>query len=1654
MLFCFFETDSKTYKTFEYYENGQKQDIIELKTYTEKITTSIAFNQLHYDNPMLQQFLKTKSVASCKKYSDKIIDGKVKHYDPVTHFPEEIDLLQIMDRKGSLKIFQARMGLNEIVIDDDFDKLIDNSNVNGVIKYCKNDVYATYELYQKKEVQAKIEVKRNIANQFGLPLFSLTESDIAEQIFRKEFNYRVQNLEAFINVGNLISSKVNFLEDVNKSLLENYKKFSFKLKLTPNNRLVQSKKFSKIIELGNLKYKAALGGLHSDKTIKGAYVAGENDILWHIDVSSYYPNTVKNLELYPQDRKDKFRELYCGMIEERNKAKANKDKAKDKALKIVLNASFGRFKFKNSCLYDAKMLYNITINCQLFMIMLVEQFHRANIDILYVNTDGIVIRTSKDRESDVNKVIEWWENKLDYKLDKDDLQAAFIKDTNNRLFLGKNGKVIQSKGAAFINEYTLFHNKKSSVAAAKAVHNYYLHGVPVRETIRQLTDWQNFVVFQQRKPTKTKEVETTLFDDVDQTPLEKEERKKLYRYYISNDPTKAKRVKGICSKPIIEAYNIKRDFDLSLVDLSYYENEAQKIIDTLTPPEPPKDDDSLFSLFDKPRKPQEGTLSKNSTAISKTQSSTPVGIFPLDKLAMEKSKLQDVMELLLDKGLYIAHKGKSYTLRKPRNYRTYIEYPQQIPDDLSWICLNPFRPGTTEKSKKYIANRNCITIEYDNKSLSEQLELMKRVPHTVIVYSGNKSLHCHIRFTRPLTNDENAKLDEYMLALFGDSDHSTWKTNQYVRMPFGINYDTGKNQDVISVQKRVDPSALFSWLEKERKTKGVELVTDKMKLLSPQAPNKPYVTYCTYSLMQQRPDFKMDISSDQITLTGKCPQGHLHKSGINNDDSFYINIKKNGQIYKYCHHDSCSDIHTKQFKNLGIRLKSREMLQKFYKTDEFKNLNMSATEFQMYLGNAPTEPKDTTKTSEQKMIETLESIEVDEKYKVSEILNKLMTIEEKETYILTLPTGTGKTYSMLLACKHLVEKRGETIVFVCGTKNEAYRAIQILKGLDVPIRDIELFVSDQTSNGDDLEQSSATDEKEKAPYKVTTYGYFGRKGHTQQIYTGFMKRIESSYVFFDECQTMINNSEVSENLTAMYRNHKGEYYKTNDFSLEKDYILANKKRKEISANNVRHFHKDFLQKSKHEYIVDTNYQVFSKSEVLETEGFAQASGTVFVKATSDIGAQKPEVIDASDKTLDTYIKSLCNDLQYLHLRTELPLWKETGEALTYKELQQRKQECIEQNGNLSKLKDKIQFPKQTPFVTSICGIDRLGFWQLSGMTVKIKPESGGETTKSYKKPKGLVFSSATVPPMLKEILQETLGDTFNMKTIGSDNPPCTFDVTLLKTNKSISLNNLQDLVPQILNKKEKAFIVCSTKHQARALFNRTAHITGVGLFDGTDYIRECKKENTERGIDVIITYANSAICKGENLKDYQIAIVDASIFMPSCALTVREDKNQQEIKAALYQNIQQKLTQTCGRLLRTNKEIIEDQTIQDDRKICILLHSLPPEIEHFTIDEKLTHKITEHSDLSNWFDKNKSKFTESIMENITNITLGKGLVNYENEKSDQQYKKKLQKLENEAKSFIKKGLRLRDFQRSVSLHKKKWIKKSDKENIAQMFGIK
>ena len=70
------------------------------------------------------------------------------------------------------------------------------------------------------------------------------------------------------------------------------------------------------------------------------------------------------------------------------------------ALKIVINAIYGKFGFEMFFLFDRFAQMQVTINGQLMVMMVVEALELDGIHVVSANTDGIIVKLPKDKEED------------------------------------------------------------------------------------------------------------------------------------------------------------------------------------------------------------------------------------------------------------------------------------------------------------------------------------------------------------------------------------------------------------------------------------------------------------------------------------------------------------------------------------------------------------------------------------------------------------------------------------------------------------------------------------------------------------------------------------------------------------------------------------------------------------------------------------------------------------------------------------------------------------------------------------------------------------------------------------------------------------------------------------------------------------------------------------------------------------------------------------------------------------------------------------------------------------------------------------------------------------------------------------------------------
>jgi hypothetical protein len=248
------------------------------------------------------------------------------------------------------------------------------------------------------------------------------------------------------------------------------------------------------IHIGSGVYRLGVGGLHSSEQ-SVAHFDNATTLLVDRDVASYYPAIALRCGLAPAHLGKPYLHVYRGIVERRLKAKHSGDKVTADALKIVINASFGKTGSKWSKLYSPDLLIQTTITGQLCLLMLIEALEAEGIAVVSANTDGIVIKCPIRRAAMMEFVVWEWEMATGFDTEATYYRALYSRDVNNYIAIKPEGG-FKLKGV--YAPAGLQKNPTNEICTG-AVVKYLIDGTPVAATIRACTDIRKFVTIRQVK---------------------------------------------------------------------------------------------------------------------------------------------------------------------------------------------------------------------------------------------------------------------------------------------------------------------------------------------------------------------------------------------------------------------------------------------------------------------------------------------------------------------------------------------------------------------------------------------------------------------------------------------------------------------------------------------------------------------------------------------------------------------------------------------------------------------------------------------------------------------------------------------------------------------------------------------------------------------------------------------------------------------------------------------------------------------------------------------------------------------------------------------------------------------------------------------------
>jgi len=484
---------------------------------------------------------------------------------------------------------------------------IENTLIDTIIDYNINDVLITKKLlhFSKKELVIRLETIKK----YGVNVMSDSKSSLANKLivhFYTEVtgskpNTRKQTIRNVINFGTLIEPIIKF-----KS--KPFKEFNTMLKSTIFR--IGKDKFKPALIHNGVKYQLGVGGIHSAD--RGMSIICDNSYsLIDVDANSYYPFTILNYKVHPAHIPDihylpMLKKIVYERIEAKMKAKDKslpdwKDyKSKADILKIVVNIIYGKLGAVMHWLLDHAAMYKVTLNCQLALMMLIEDLTLAEFTIVSTNTDGITAKVPHTRRDEYFAICKAWTNKLNYGVEYTEYKEYYATNVNNYLAIKTNGEV-KAKGA-FVKDPTSLHDflmkGYDMPIVSLAVYEYFVNKIPVATTIKENKDIYAFCKAQRIGKNYIPYSITIKGSEIIKTRLQN-----TIRYFVStngvsivkidNNATKTLKNGTIVSTTreisllakrrltLFNDYYNEVDFKNYKLDYGYYISEAYKLINTV-----------------------------------------------------------------------------------------------------------------------------------------------------------------------------------------------------------------------------------------------------------------------------------------------------------------------------------------------------------------------------------------------------------------------------------------------------------------------------------------------------------------------------------------------------------------------------------------------------------------------------------------------------------------------------------------------------------------------------------------------------------------------------------------------------------------------------------------------------------------------------------------------------------------------------------------------------------------------------------------------------------------------------------------------------------------------------------------------------------------
>jgi DNA modification methylase len=466
--------------------------------------TTVSFNGLNYDLPIITAALDGADVMSIFELSQAIIKRNERQPWSDREW-SHVDLFEVNpSARMGLKMLHGRLH-GRWMVDLPFppEESLTPEQMNIVTLYCMNDLDATEDL--RTALLGPLEMRAELGRRYGMNLLSKSDAQVGEAIVRARLGGRVgrPNPQGG-SFGYTPPSFLIFRGAEPRAILAKIAEEKFDV--DPGGHVTASSWMTELeITINATTYSMGIGGLHSTESHRALFSDDERFLL-DVDASSQYPNIIIGLGamgLYPAATGPNFTTVYAEMVRERLEAKAAGDKVKADGLKIATNGVFGKLASSYSFLYAPDLMLATTLTGQLSLLMLAEAAEEIGVHVVSANTDGLTFYCPRNRESDLNEVLETWERDVGMTLERTRYSALYSRDVNTYLAI-KEGGGVKRKGW-IANPWAdgdlrgMMQKNPQMTILSDAVVAHLTEGTPLETTINAANDPRAFITVIQAK---------------------------------------------------------------------------------------------------------------------------------------------------------------------------------------------------------------------------------------------------------------------------------------------------------------------------------------------------------------------------------------------------------------------------------------------------------------------------------------------------------------------------------------------------------------------------------------------------------------------------------------------------------------------------------------------------------------------------------------------------------------------------------------------------------------------------------------------------------------------------------------------------------------------------------------------------------------------------------------------------------------------------------------------------------------------------------------------------------------------------------------------------------------------------------------------------